>query len=200
MKYNKIILIIAIFMMMIIAKGVKAETLPDVTDHQKVTIYIFRGSGCSHCYDFLDYFNDLGNKYDDYFEVKAYEVWKNSNNSSLMSSVRSSLSVPSDKTGVPLIVIGNDYYKIGFISDNGSEIINAALTAYQDKSYTDLVSKLASKGSYTEQTLKEACEAEGITVSDVTKDKSHDGIIVVAIFAVVIGGLILLIASSRKKD
>ena len=42
--------------------------LPEVTDHEKVVIYIFRGQGCSHCFDALTYFNDEASKYSDYFE------------------------------------------------------------------------------------------------------------------------------------
>ena len=39
--------------------NVKAEKieLPEKTDHEIVKVYLFRGAGCSHCYDFLTYFH-----------------------------------------------------------------------------------------------------------------------------------------------
>lgn len=39
---------------LLFATNVKASKieLPEKTDHEKVKVYLFRGAGCSHCYDF----------------------------------------------------------------------------------------------------------------------------------------------------
>ena len=67
---------------LLFATNVKASKieLPKKTDHEKVKVYLFRGAGCSHCYDFLTYFADKYETYDDYFEIVTYESWNNSTN------------------------------------------------------------------------------------------------------------------------
>ena len=75
--------LVVILMSLFMITNVKAIEKPKVTDHEKVTIYIFRGHGCSACRNAINYFSSLGNEYDDYFEVVTYETWENSNNKQL---------------------------------------------------------------------------------------------------------------------
>ena len=185
-----------IIIMSCLLLNVKADELPEVTDHEKVTIYIFRGHGCSHCYEALEFFNDNQEDYADYFEVKAYEVWNNSDNSTLMNDVAETFG--DDVGGVPYIVVGDSYSVNGFSQSIGSEIIKAALAEYENEDYTDVVKEL-SKGndSLVKESLEEACKEEGIIVDP--KDTIHDGIIIFVIFTVILGGGAGLIALARKK-
>lgn len=163
----------------------------------KVTVYIFRGHGCSHCYESLEYFYDNIKNYSDKIEVKAYEVWYNQNNSQLASAVATKLG-DVFSGGVPYIVVGDSYSVSGFSSEIATEIIAAAEKEYDNKNYVDIVSKLAADYDVDEETLKEACINEEI-IEEESDKKGSDGIIIAAIFVVVIGGLSALVILSRKK-
>ena len=130
---KKIILnIIAIMMIFVTVPFVKAEELPKVTDHEKVTIYIFWGNGCPNCTNAINYFHELDSKYDDYLEVKTYEVWYNEDNVNFASEVASLLD--HELTGVPFLVVGEEYIS-GWGENVGKELIDYALEYYQDKNY-----------------------------------------------------------------
>ena len=171
---------------------VKAVDLPEKTDHEKVTIYIFRGHGCSHCYDALEYFYNNHEKYDDYFNVVTYEVWNNKNNSELMQAVSDSFN--DDASGVPYIVIGSNYSNTqGFGETIVDGILEAAFNAYQDEEYQDLVKELAKSYEKTEsKNLEESCIEEGIVAG------KYDTLIAFVIIFVVLGGGALLIKFARK--
>ena len=74
MKRFLIILTAILSISVLSLTNVKAATLPKVTSHDKVTIYIFRGHGCSHCYGLINYLYNNMSKYTDYINVVAYEV------------------------------------------------------------------------------------------------------------------------------
>lgn len=44
------------------------------TDKQ-ITIYLFRGNGCTYCRNFLSFLNDIAEEYGSYFKVVSYETW-----------------------------------------------------------------------------------------------------------------------------
>ncbi|MBE6148454.1 MAG: thioredoxin family protein [Firmicutes bacterium] len=176
--------------------NVSAVELPEVTDHEKVTIYIFRGNGCGFCRNALVYFNENADKYSDYIEVKTYEVWENQYNSDLMLEVAEKMG--DELTGVPYIVIGNTYSENGFLDTLGEDMIEAALQEYQSDSYVDLVAEVAEKHeSAQEQSLYDSCVEEEIIV--VERDTTYDTIIILGIFALIIGGGVALVLFSRKK-
>ncbi len=197
-----IVLLIALFGLFAFS-NVKASKvdLPEVTNHEKVKVYLFRGEGCSHCYDFLTYFVNNYKDYSDYFEIVAYESWKDADNQKLMLALKKQVKTDED-TSVPFIVVGDDYYTLGFSDTIGEEIISEALKAYEDDEYTDLVAKTIkdNKISANSETLQEAASSEGIKVADDESEdkKISDGVIVAIVFGVIIlsfGGLVLI---SRK--
>lgn len=55
---KKVVLSILVALCLLIMPNAKAADieLPTLTDHEKVTVYLFRSSGCSHCQDFIEYF------------------------------------------------------------------------------------------------------------------------------------------------
>lgn len=199
---KKFLLSIAIVASLLLT-NVKAIELPEVTDHEKVTIYIFRGHGCSHCYDALTYFYENASKYSEYLEIKSYEVWNDSTNRDLMLDVAESLG--DEASGVPYIVIGDSYSTAGFGTKTGEELVEKALEEYQNKKYKDIVAKYAKKGEYNAETLAEACEQEGIPdTTETSNQKStssgkYDGWIITGILIVVLGGTAALILSNRKQ-
>ena len=98
-------LFLALVAALFLVNNASAIEKPEVTDHEKIKVYIFRGSGCSHCHDALTFLYGLDGEYDDYFTVVSYEVWGNENNATLAQDVAAKLG---DKFGgVPYIVVGS---------------------------------------------------------------------------------------------
>lgn len=180
--------------------SVNALSIPEKTDHGKVTINIFRGSGCSHCYEALEYFNENISTYSDYIEIRVYETWKDTDNASLFQAVAEKLN--DEAGGVPYIVVGNSYHEAGFASSMGEDIIQAALDEYENDEYVDVVAQVAESMTSNATTLEEACIEEGILTgetSESTEEKGNDALVIIGIFAVVIGGFTALMICSRKK-
>ena len=199
---KKVVLSIVVALCLLIMPNAKAdEDLPTITDHEKVTVYLFRASGCSHCQDFIEYFADNYYQYQDYFDIVSFEV-NQSGNYELVSLVKERFNV--DHSGVPYIVVGNNWDQLGFGS-NGEAIINAALDAYEDESYTDLVAEIIEEEGLdvTSETLEEAAASHGFEVvglnGEVPKNSLSDGAIVGIIFGVIILGFAVLVIFSRKK-
>lgn len=204
---KKYLLMIVATFGLLFAPMVKAGAVevPELTDHEKVTIYLFWSSECSHCHDFIEYFGENYIDYTDYFEVIGYQVNNDNSNTSYAanSSLMSAVGEVLDETEgyIPLIVIGDEYHTVGFGSD-GTEIIEAALEAYQNEEYTDLVAEIMDSEGIDAKavSLEEACDIIGVKYAT-NKDSSgiSDGVAIGIIFAVVILGFGGLIIYSRKK-
>ena len=140
---KKVLLFIITMLFAIPVANATVITKPQVTNHEKVTIYLFWASWCPHCHDFLEYFSDKYDEYRDYFEIVTYQLdtdyeINNLENNNLLDAVRK--EVGYDGSGIPFIIVGN-WYQVGFGSD-GSNIIEEALKAYQSSKYTDVVKKV----------------------------------------------------------
>lgn len=99
--------------------------LGDYTEGEdKINIYLFRGKGCSVCRSFVTFLSTIVDDYGDYFNLVSYEVWKDSDNSSLLSEVADFTSI--EARGVPYIIIGDNVFD-GY-SDSLDEDIIAAIT------------------------------------------------------------------------
>ena len=112
----------------------------------KVNVYLFRGNTCSHCFDAVTFFASIAGEYGNYFNLKSYEVWSNSDNSDLMSKVAEKLG--DEVNGVPYIVIGKKAWS-GFTDSYGDEIKSAIKEQYEKKSTDryDVLKELDKKGS-----------------------------------------------------
>lgn len=193
--------VLALISSLFIINTANAIEKPEVTDHEKINVYIFRGSGCGHCYDALNFLYGLDGEYDDYMNVVTYEVWNDSNNAALAKAVAAKLN--DEFNGVPYIVIGDKSYS-GFGESTGADMINTVLEAYQNKKYKDVVASVIKSKDYNEtsETLKEAAYSEGITKvvpPELEDEKKNDTWVIVIVFAVIVGGFGALIYSSRKK-
>ena len=175
---KKIILLILSFF---VITNVKAIELPKKTDHETVVIYLFRGKDCSHCHDALTWFSDNLTRYEEYIEVRSYEVYQNPDNSILASNVADKMGKVLD--GIPYIIVGDSYDQVGFKVTDGEKIIKAALKEYENEKYNDLVLEtLAGMSGVHYDTLEEALELEGL--------KKGQGN---AVVATIVAGLMLLI-------
>ena len=112
---------------------------PDYEEsEEKANIYLFRGSGCSHCYEFLTYLEAMTEEYGKYFNLISYEVWNYENNQQLLERVAKRLG---DETGgVPYIVIGKHSWS-GYSESLNEEIYEAIQEEYENKNKNDIVIK-----------------------------------------------------------
>lgn|SRR5574344_1366812 len=153
----------------------------------KVTIYLFRGAGCSHCYAFLTFLESIVPDYGKYFNVVTYEVWNNTNNASLMQQVASVFG--DDASGVPYIIIGDKTY-IGYASSMDSEIEQLITDQYNSSDKYDVMDHL---GEVKSDDTKE---------DTTTKTSSNTAVIVttVIIVGVAIAGLYYLKSTNDKEE
>ena len=102
------------------AEDIELSTKYKETDKQ-ATIYLFRGQGCSHCLDLLNYLNSILGDYGSEFKLVSYEVWNNTDNADLEEEVADLLNADVQKGSVPFLIIGDQFY-IGFKDDYGEDI------------------------------------------------------------------------------
>ena len=201
---KKVFLGLLVALSLALMPNVKAaeDDLPVITDHEKVTIYLFRSKTCGHCHDFLEYFAENYYKYQDYFEIVTYEV-SNADNYELMTTVKERMGEEVDGS-VPYIVIGNNFDQLGFGTD-GTDIIEEALNAYEDESYVDYVNQIIEEENLdpAETSLEEAASEIGASVVGLNGEDPDaglsDGAIVAIIFGILILGFGGLVLYSRKK-
>lgn len=110
----------------------------NVAAESKVTVYVFRGHDCPHCFDALKYFYNNRDKAD--YEVKSIEVWKNENNKPFYNAVLDHFS--EEDGGVPYIVIGNNYHAAGYADSMIMDITNSIKQAQKDENYSDVIENL----------------------------------------------------------
>ena len=197
---KKLLVSLLVVVSLVIPNVKAADDLPTITNHEKVTIYLFRGNGCHYCQGFLTEMSEIYDDYTDYFEVVAFESWSNQENMELLYDAKEYFGEEVDSS-VPFIVIGDDYHSIGYNTD---VIIEEALKAYQDESYTDLIAQIIETEDYDvdTETFAEACSSEGIRYTEggeVASAGLSDGAIVAIIFSVIIVGFGSLVLFSRQQ-
>ena len=154
----KVLLVLIVALMPFVAVSAKTTKTTTTTaakiEGKKVNFYVFHGNGCSHCADLLAYLTELDKdpEYNYMYDLVKYEVWYNSENASLMTSVFKYFGVTDEnKMGVPLYVIGDQYFN-GFPNSSQTEAYNKATQeikdalkkAYTDANYTDIVAGIGS--------------------------------------------------------
>lgn len=112
----------------------KNATVEDLKfDNDKINVYIFWGSTCSHCeelYEFL-YSNEKEEK--KYARIYGFEVWENKDNGLLMDKFIAANNGKTGERSVPYIVIG-DTVLTGFSATDKEKIKNLIKEAYDNKS------------------------------------------------------------------
>ena len=164
MKKFYSIFIAFVICLVLVPFGAKAETVSETlqeaaaqegitfnsdysNDSSKVNVYLFRGHGCSHCYELIEYLTSIVDEYGKYFNLVSYEVWYNTDNSSLMSNVANVLGDTAN--GVPYLVIGKKTF-IGYrASTDASAIKKAIKELYKSDDKYDVMDHLNEKNSDT---------------------------------------------------
>ncbi len=106
---------------------------------KQITIYLFRGKGCTYCHKFLEYINSITEEYGKYFKLESYEVWANKANSDLWNEIATFLGQPAE--GVPYIIIGNKVIP-GFSEAHEEEIKKAIKDEYDNKERYNLFEEM----------------------------------------------------------
>lgn len=106
---------------------------------KQITIYLFRGKGCTYCHKFLEYLNSITEEYGKYFKLESYEVWANKANSDLWNEIGTFLGQPAE--GVPYIIIGNKVIP-GFSEAHEEEIKKAIKDEYDSKERYNLFEEM----------------------------------------------------------
>lgn len=171
----------------------------------KVNIYLFWGKGCPHCNDFLEFVsNVLVKNYSDYFNFTGYEVWSNKANSELMSKVVNKLDV-KEKTGVPFIVIGEEYF-VGYGERLNDVLINVLKNEFNKSLKKDVIKEVLSDNLNSEKVDVEDYDKDS-DKSDETNDKTiyvnenkSDWLMkmILVLFGVVLGVIAIIILNFTK--
>ena len=132
MNKLKILFVIALACLLILPFTVRAEgeeeTTTSESENKEVTLYFFRGEGCSHCAEFQAWLEEIEPEYGQYFEVKDYETWNDEDNADLMQQVAEARD--EEANGVPYIIVGNKSWQ-GFADDYKSEILSEIQELYE---------------------------------------------------------------------
>lgn len=123
------------------AEGMEIENKDYKETDDQAIIYMFRGQGCGYCRKFLTFLNSISNEYGKYFKLVSFEVWNDSNNSSLFNKVPIVTEEPAG--GVPYIVIGEKVFA-GYAESYDEGIKSAIMAQYEDPSY-DVMKELDKK-------------------------------------------------------
>ena len=97
---------------------------------KQINIYMFRGQGCGYCKKFLNFLNSISEEYGKYFKLVSFEVWQDSANSELLSTVAEKMG--EEAGGVPYIIIGDKVFP-GYAEDYDDQIKETIVNLYNTK-------------------------------------------------------------------
>ncbi len=194
-KYITILLLLLLMPTLVFAKtsynkgtledALKAEKikydLGDYTESEdKINIYLFRGNGCPHCQEFLEYVaKTLIKDHGDKFNVVSIEVWNDKDNANLMQQVAKKLG--EESSGVPYIIIGEKSFS-GYSESMNEDIVKAIEEEYNSEEKHDILDNL---------------DVETIAENKKESKKDNSSIILLIVVAVV--GIIVLVVTGLKK-
>lgn len=122
------------------SEGIKANLKNYKETDDQITIYMFRGQGCSHCQDFLNFLASIVEDYGKYFKLESYEVWYDTTNNELKGEVAKTLG--DKEGGVPYIIIGKKSY-VGFDETvMGEEMKKLIINGYNEDEKYDVMEHL----------------------------------------------------------
>jgi len=152
----------------------------------KVNVYMFRGNGCSHCHEFLEYLSSIIDNYGKYINVVTYEVWENQDNAALMEKVAEKFE--EEASGVPYIVIGEKTFS-GYSSSMNEEIQNLIKEEYKKEDRYDVMKELGVDITVSNDNVE----------NKANKTSSSD-LIISIVSIVIIGGAIAFVVIARKQN
>ena len=147
----KKLLTIMICALSMICLTVHAEPTVTTTGEAKepIKVYIFTKDHCPYCEKAETYIKGLEADYGDYFDLVIYQVYdinfqiENKQYYNLMNTVAKLFK--TEVSGVPYIVIGDEFDTNGFGDDTGDQVKEAILKAYNNENYKDVVAEELAK-------------------------------------------------------
>lgn len=146
-------------------EGITPKVTDYTEDSNKINIYLFYGKGCEHCNNFLNFLNDIGPEYSQYFNVISFEIYGEKDNAVLLKTLAQLIGVESD--GVPFIFVGDKYWN-GYSSDY-DDSIKEAITELYNTEYnkrTDIMRSYEKEIGYTGSTSKGLSDGMKIVLLD----------------------------------
>ena len=159
----------------LIAEDITPEYEDYKETEEQVTIYLFRGAGCTHCYDFLTYLNSITKEYGNMFKLRSFEVYNNQDNAALKDKVAKFFKEEAD--GVPYIIIGeNTFY--GFSDDMKEKVLKSIKNEYNAEVKYDIFDEMD---------------------KNETKKNPNDALfLLIPIAAIII--IVIIVRSAKKED
>ena len=139
MKNKKIVLILVTIIVTLLVIGFGVYFFVFNTKKEKINVYLFWGNGCPHCENAKEYFNSIEDEYGKYYNLIEYEVWYERDNYNLMVKVSEELE--ANGSGVPFIVIGDEYFR-GYAASINEKIQEAIVSQYENSNYVDIIEKV----------------------------------------------------------
>lgn len=195
-KYITFLLLILLMPSLVLAASYESKTLSEAIKDEKIendlegyddneekpVIYLFRGKGCSHCYEFLEYASsDLVKEKGDKFRMVTYEVWNNEANAELMQKVSDYFK--DDASGVPYIIIGEKTFN-GYAKSMNKEIEEAIDKLSDSEEKFDVLTKIDMNS----------------TIKKEKKSKQDNTFTIVFMLFAVVALIVLVVTSFRKKE
>lgn len=181
MKNTKI-LIFSLFacMMLIFPFFVSAEEKDEDTTEasDKVTVHIFKRSGCPYCEAALEFFDELAEdkEYGEYFELAKYDVVSESESSQLFDELADYLDETIE--GVPYIVIGEERFP-GYTESWNEDMKSAIKELY-------------------ETPVDERVDIVSNVINNVAKPDKSSAVVEFAVCAGIVGVVALLVYARKK--
>ena len=168
------------------------------SEKEKVTLYLFRRSGCGHCANEMTFLDTIVNDYKDKLNIVVYDVTQGNNNL-LLGAVAEELGVTVQ--GVPFNVIGTKTQE-GFGESMSDQFLEMLDEAYKEQE-KDAVAKVIEKNTFSDlkaTTLYEAMDEEELEYDSKPGSKAKkDGMVIIAVFTVITVAFGTLIYFSRRK-
>ena len=119
------------------AQSANAETTDETGT--PITVHIFKGDGCPHCAEALEYFESIEEEYGYLYNLVEHEVWSNADNAELMTEVAEYFNEDLKMLGVPYIVIGDKTF-VGY--DSSFNILETIQNVYKSGEFVDMVEQI----------------------------------------------------------
>ncbi len=188
---------------------------PIVKADSDVTVYMFTKNGCYYCEQAREYFEGLLKEDKDAFKLVNIEVWCGDDNTvepsqwilgsedayDLLMSVVDHYELDENELGTPVIVVG-DYASIGLTDKDA--VSKAISKAKKSKKEIDVVKDLAKEKNIELSSVIKDFDAKNCNKPEDSAEENnatsgkYDGIIIVSIFVVLIGGFAGLVVLGRK--
>lgn len=176
--------------------------LPVSAENEKVPVYVFSKDGCPACVAAQEYFDELEESYPELFEVIEIVTfgpkWEmvSEDRQELLISIYEHFEQDTAKIATPSIIIG-EYFTQGLPGDT-DEIYNEIMKVKNSKNKVDVVKKIVEENKYNLEDMQKYDPSIFLEVDEESETGKYDTIIIIGIFAVLIGGFVGLIMVGKK--